>query len=331
MFNNPIFKKRGDPISPPAATGITTQATNFVNGTVVTPSAGTHSTGSRGRRPPKLLTWTTVVAIEIQCIGEGDIRVMVPDLLFKGLKALEEEDKDVCFLHPDNFADQARKRNNMSAKFQRIYENWSAFEEPLDKIQSELKKGKSKIFRLSMMLGSSMESKDLLRRCVMDWDDMQKNRGKVKITNKQMQVLQTSKKIILHGVPTDVDSECLGSMLQATMEEARITMVNKNPSKFGAIDKTPRFALSMDFVKNTPYEERSDDDEIPWAKTHWHLECRKSDEGPIKAILSYMYQSGHMARILGKAAFHHLNLGPDAMAGKCNINAGIVTRHIAMI
>ena len=59
---------------------------------------------------------------------------MVQDLLFKGLKTLEEEDKNVCFLHLDNFADQAHKRNDMPAKFQRIYKNWSAFEEPLAKI-----------------------------------------------------------------------------------------------------------------------------------------------------------------------------------------------------
>ncbi len=75
-----------------------------------------------------------MVTIKIRCIGEGDIRVLVPDLLFKGLKTLEEEDKDICFLHPDNFTDQARKRNNMPAEFQRIYKNWSAFEEPLAKI-----------------------------------------------------------------------------------------------------------------------------------------------------------------------------------------------------
>jgi hypothetical protein len=89
---------------------------------------------------------------------------------------------------------------------------------------------------------------------------MWKNGRKVKITCKQMQVLRTSKKIILVRVPTDVDSESLGSMLRATMEEAHITMVNKNPSKFGTIDKTPRFALSTDFVKNMPYKECSDDD-----------------------------------------------------------------------
>jgi hypothetical protein len=96
---------------------------------------------------------------------------MVPDLLFKGLKTLEDEDKDVCFLNPDNYTEQAQKRNDMPVKFQCIYETWSAFEEPLAKIRSELKKGKSKFFHLSMMLGSSMDPKNLLRRCVMDWDD----------------------------------------------------------------------------------------------------------------------------------------------------------------
>ncbi len=128
-----------------------------------------------------------------------------------------------------------------------------------------------------------MDPKDLLGRCVMNWDNTRKNGGKVKITYKQMQVLRTSKKIILVGVPTDVNLESLGCTLRATMEEACITMVNKNLSKFGVIDKTPRFALSTDFVKNTPYAERSNDDKIPfWAKMPWHLECCESDKGTFK-------------------------------------------------
>ncbi len=64
-----------------------------------------------------------MVTIEIRCIGEGDTRVMVLDILFEGLKTLEEEDKDVCFLHSDTFADQARKRNDMPVEFQHIYKN----------------------------------------------------------------------------------------------------------------------------------------------------------------------------------------------------------------
>ncbi len=86
-----------------------------------------------------------MVTIKIRCIGEGNIRVMVPDLLFEGLKTLEDEDKDVCFLIPDNYAEQVRKRNGMPVKFQRIYGNWSTFEEPLVKIRSELKKGQIEI------------------------------------------------------------------------------------------------------------------------------------------------------------------------------------------
>ncbi len=72
VFNNPIFKRKNDLASPPA-TSTASQAQKFVEGTVVTPSAGTRSTGSKGRRPPKLPKWTTVVTIEIRCVGEGNI------------------------------------------------------------------------------------------------------------------------------------------------------------------------------------------------------------------------------------------------------------------
>ncbi len=49
-------------------------------------------------------------------MGEGDIRVMIPDLLFKGLSNLTEEDRDDCFLYPDNFTNQTRKRTDMPTK-----------------------------------------------------------------------------------------------------------------------------------------------------------------------------------------------------------------------
>jgi hypothetical protein len=66
---------------------------------------------------------------------------------------------------------------------------------------------------------------------MVDWDDTRKNGGKVKITYKQMQVLRTSKKIILVRVPTDVDSESLGNTLRATMEEVRYHDGQKEPIK----------------------------------------------------------------------------------------------------
>ncbi len=56
----------------------------------------------------------------------------------------------MSFLHPDDFQNQARKQSDMPTKFQRICKKWYTFEEPLTKIRSELKKGNSKFFRLSM-------------------------------------------------------------------------------------------------------------------------------------------------------------------------------------
>jgi hypothetical protein len=63
----------------------------------------------------------------------------------------------------------------------------------------------------------------------------------------------------------------------------------------------------------------------------WHLECQTSDEPVFDAILSYMYCRGCMARLLGEAAFHHLNPGPDASAGDRDVNARVVTRNITMV
>jgi hypothetical protein len=59
----------------------------------------------------------------------------------------------------------------------------------LNTIQSKVKKGKSKFFRLSVWLGSTMEPKELLGNCIMEWDNVRPYNGKVNITYKQMQML----------------------------------------------------------------------------------------------------------------------------------------------
>ncbi len=99
-------------------------------------------------------------------------------------------------------------------------------------MQCELKKGKSKLFKLATWLGSTVKSKELLGNCVMDWDNMWATRGKVKILFKQMQVLLTVKNIILVGVPTNVDTESLTNILYTAMEATQVKMVAKNTEQF---------------------------------------------------------------------------------------------------
>jgi hypothetical protein len=178
---------------------------------------------------------------------------MAPDLLFEGLKTLKKENKDVCFLHPDNFHNQAQKRTDMPTKFQRIHKEWANFEEPLAKFKSKLKRGKSKFFKLSMWLGSMVEPKKLLGKFFLDWDDTRANGGRVKIVYKHTQVLRMAKNIIIAGILTDVDMACLTKVLWQTMEEARKKMVAKNPAKYGALLATPKFSMLSEFVKNTLY------------------------------------------------------------------------------
>ncbi len=199
------------------------------------------------------------------------------------------------------------------------------------KIKSKLKHGKSKFFKLSMWLGSMVEPKKLLGKCLLDWDDTRANGGRVKIVYKHMQVLQIAKNIILAGVPTDVDAVCITKILWQTMEEAQKKMVAKNPAKYGTLSATPKFSMALEFVKNTPYEAQYEEDKIPfWSKMPRHLEYRTTDKAAIDVLLSYMCNSGRMECIQGGAAFHRKNF-PDADFNQRNVNAAILTWHVAMV
>ena len=102
----------------------------------------------------------------------------------------------------------------------------------------------------------------------------------MRITYKQVQSLHTSRNLILIGVPTDVDHMALQVKMQEKIEEeARQRMIARNPSKYGMIVRVPQFVLERDYIKNTPYAERFEDDGIPfWACMPFHLECKAAKE-----------------------------------------------------
>jgi hypothetical protein len=108
--------------------------------------------------------------------------------------------------------------------------------------------------------------------------------------------------------------------------------VAHNPFKYGTITKVPKFVLEKDFIKNTPYKEPSDENDIPfWAWMPFHLKCIANDEDHLEPILAYMYQSKQFQRLFRVAAFYYKNPGPDASAGERSTLVGILMRHIAMV
>ena len=95
-------------------------------------------------------------------------------------------------------------------------------------------------------------------------------------------------------------------------------MVKKNQYKYGSITKVPQFILEKDFIKHTPYSERSNEDDIPfWAKMPFHLEYLKTNEEELEHILlACMYDwTKRFQGLFGEAAFYHQNPGMDSKAG----------------
>jgi hypothetical protein len=137
---------------------------------------------------------------------------------------------------------------------------------------------------------------------------------------------------MLIGVPTDVEAEGLQMKMQEKMEEAHLKMIDQNWFRYGTIVKVPKFVLEKDFIKNTPYAERSDEDDIPcWAQMPFHLECVATNEDHLDQILAHMYRSKRFQGLFGEAAFYYRNPGTDASAGEHDVLAGILMRHIAMV
>ena len=93
-------------------------------------------------------------------------------------------------------------------------------------------------------------------------------------------------------------------------------MVTQNPFEYGLLTKVPQFVIEKDFIKNTPYAERLNDNDIPfWAKMPFHLEYLTVDKEKIEQILAYMYCLKRFQGLFGDAAFHHRNPGVEVTAG----------------
>jgi hypothetical protein len=260
--------------------------------------------------------YISVVSITLR-IPSGKVTELTTELMLNGLKILCSEDKKVCFLHPDDFGQQAKKRADMPEKFQKIFETWAVFDQPLSRFKNDIRENRRRTYSLSIWLGSKKKIETIINGCTLDWDNKQKSGGFVKIAYKWIQSLNTGKNLILVGVPTDTCANSLQQVLRTKMEEAREKMVKRNPYKYGTINKVPHFVLERNFVKNTPYAKRSKEDNIPfWLHTPYHPEYVLVMEEQLELILHYMYCSKRFQILFGEAAFYYKNPGMEALGSE---------------
>jgi hypothetical protein len=272
--------------SPQDKMGVLVEGSVLINRRGEPPCSLGHQNKAGGCSLPK---YTTVVQMNIHC-PSGNVKELVVELIFEGLATLHAEDKTVCFLHPLNFNQQARKCTDMPVKFQKIHKEWVCFDQIIGRFKNDIKEGRTCTYNVSIWLGSDKEPKKLIDSCTLKWEEARANGGLVKVQYKKMQSLHTSHHFILVGVPMDIDLDSLQTIMETKMEEAQVKMVKKNPSKYGTIRRVPKFTLVTDFLKITPFAEHSDKDVIPfWAKMPFHIECLVILEDKIKAVLAFMY------------------------------------------
>ncbi len=178
----------------------------------------------------------------------------------------------------------------MPEKFQKIYKTWSVFNQPLSCFKNIVWENRRRTYNLSIWLGSKKKTKKIINSCTLDWDNEQKCGSFVKIAFKRIQSLNRGKNLILVEVPMGTCANSLQQVLRTKIEGAWEKMAGKNPYKYGTINKVPRFMLERIFVKNTPYADRSKEDNILfWSGTPYHLEYVLVMEEQLELILHYMY------------------------------------------
>ncbi len=163
--------------------------------------------------------YATVVQTNICCLS-GNVKELVMELIFKGLMTLHAEDKTVCFLHPLDFNQQARKRTDMPVKFQKIYKEWVSFDQIIGRFKNNIKEGRTRNYSILIWLGSEKEPKKLIESCMFEWEEARANGGSVKVQYKKMQSLHTSHHFILVGISMDIDSDSLQNIMETKMEES---------------------------------------------------------------------------------------------------------------
>ena len=93
--------------------------------------------------------YINIVSIML-CVPSDKATELITELMFNGLNILHSEDKKVCFLHPDDFGQQAKKCADMPEKFQKIYKTWAVFNQPLSRSKNDIRENRRRTYNLSI-------------------------------------------------------------------------------------------------------------------------------------------------------------------------------------
>jgi hypothetical protein len=259
------------------------------------------------------------------------------NLLAYGLQKLQSIDSSVAILKKTDKTIQARSLQDLPTHFQFFYNDWSRWDHLSSDFKTiTLKNGRVKRFYGSIWLGSDHDPKTLLSSVYLLLDEViPHGGGKVELTYKDLQEVDTKRDLILFGVPADIDTTAVKKMMEQFLRQAMLKMKSKNPKKYPATKygtSIPQFVVLSDWLFNAPYQEQSDSELIPfWCKKCIQFESRDEDQDTLWNIMQYMSITKQDKMIFGEFARFVKGPGVGASNGDKQPLGLLLQSHIAIV
>lgn len=289
-----------------------------------------------GRTPePDEHLYTFVARIEVNVPACNSIPIKILNMLAYAVSILRRADPTATFLHLTDPARQAGTIQEMP-RFQEFFKQWAKFEHVMENFRNyRLDNNKTRRFNLSAVIGCNMEPKELIEDCFIDFDrdiSAAQGGGKVSLSFKQLQVVDTNRNWILFGVPATSDPGAFHAMVRPILQDAMHSMAKKNASKYPASKyggELPEFAVSNMYVLNVPWEKTKGLEAKH--KKCFHFEIHSSDNKIFGNIFKYMGLSRLDKRYFGELARFFEGPGPDGSAAQKDDLGKMLTNHVAVV
>ena len=260
-------------------------------------------------------THHTYIRVQINLRGEMDPPSAIVKILAAFLNVLQTKDPSACFTKEMNARRQIHTVADFPPDFRDFYDDWSFWEHDVNyfTLPTPLA-GNGRAFHGTMCLSSEWEGDRLLDQCVFAIRSIQSKGGTIKASVKELQLLRTSRNLILFGVPSNVHFGAVSTLLRDMMEDILPAMVESDPVRYPEEEYSwvPQFSVNRMYVKNTPFEERDKSDPTPaWAKLPLHIEVDAYHEDYLEEIFKFLAESRMLHQVLGDYVWMLKNVPPN--------------------
>ncbi len=183
----------------------------------------------------------------MKVLQTADPSTVVPKLLSETMKILHSEDESARLVHltKDSLQFGSNKNNNTKgtqvtlANLNDIYYNWVYFNgmppQKLKPMGKNAKADRFRTFNASAKIGSNKDLTEIVAKTQLLWGNMVDDVGKITISIKPLQAVETVQSHVLVAVPTSANKENLAAVLSMYMEETFDKMKHKSqlPAELG--------------------------------------------------------------------------------------------------